>query len=807
MEQNEELQLSYYVIPVLYDSTNSVVIEGLEWDSGTIAVPHVIGHKLLIEFNSLKKKHSLQRDDLRVDLTSNLEHRCVDDVSCAFSDADYLIITSPARLCSENPDSLDEVNNLLVSMAELARLKNGVLGYTLKRSASGVKGNIKAYDGDWFVKLCPPLDDGRGPFNYLLLVGENEIIPSPRSSRTFDPFGDDVHVDLIDIPYANIKPNGKPDISVGRIIGNTTSALIEPIQNSIKVHENEHGYDFDRDKVMLISGTGEGVSSFQRSVNDIYDIITSDPTYGEVNKVHWRNYPGTELDTFNYYSPNTDIVVFRDHGNYDSWQPGMSTNSANGLDFGSSKPFIFALACRTGDYENNDDYNIAEAFFESGAAVYIGSTEDSSRSENNAAGKWFFRNWDEHESLGKNLKDLKRHYYGEDDMWKYWCYEYNLYGDPKYGATEAVALEDNTDDSAIIKMDLGEPSSSINVIVPDYVVTTYEGLDYVEIPNGEIFSVEDGRPEVPYYNIYIEYPIGYRVQDVMLDERYGLMTDIGLELPIVVLNEFNGSIEETKGEWYPEIDYTWRIEKNDDRSTTLIISMYPFYYNPDTTMVKFYKNYDFEIEYVSTDMTITALYTDKYIYKPGDKVVIDLWFENLGEQEDFIANLVIKHDVTEEVVDGLFLRSLKDLNGLGSYSITWNSHDTLSDSYNIEAIITDTSGNILDTETDMIYLETPSSLEIESISGGFGVTAVVENTGIENLTDLKWSISIEGNITFIGGYKEGNIDLLKPGDGFTIKSGFMLGFGPAEIVVNVAGVSKKASCFVIGPFVLDVQEK
>jgi hypothetical protein len=386
------------------------------------------------------------------------------------------------------------------------------------------------------------------------------------------------------------------------------------------------------------------------------------------------------------------------------------------------------------------------------------------------------------------------------------CYEFNLYGDPKYGVMPALVLGDESgDDSASEVMNYEEPPSSLEIVVPDYKVTSYEGVDYVEIPGGDFLSFEEGRPEVPYYIANIEYPLGYRVQNVNLKERTGLMMDMGLELPIVVIDP-NAEFVEIKGEWYPEIDYTWRVEENDGRSTTLIISLYPFYYNPDTTMVKFYKNYDFEIEYVSTDMSIIALYTDKFIYKPGDEVVIDLWFENLGDPEDFIASLIVKEEISEDVVDGLFLRSLKDLKDLGSYSVTWNSPDNVSGSFFLEAIITDTSGNILDTEFETIYLESPSSLEIESISGGFGVSAVVENTGMENITDLKWSISLVGNITFFGGYKEGNIDLLKPGNSITIKSGFLLGFGPAEITVSVSGVSKKASCFVIGPFVFNLKE-
>jgi hypothetical protein len=809
IDPDEELYIWYYVVPVLFDPSNSVHIEELEWGNGTLAVPHVIGHKLLIEYSYVEEQYLLQKDDLRWDLSHNRDYRCAGDVSCAFRDADYLLVTSPTKLDRENPGSPDDVNDLLVNIAKLARLKNGVIGYTWTNSGRTLQSYISE-DGDWWEKLCPRVDaHGRALFNYLLLVGETEIIPS-RTKGGFDiewsTGGRTTTVHLTDKPYSNIIGDGRPDLAVGRIIGNNASDLINPIKTSINVYNNVGGYEFDRSNVLLVSGIGANNQSFRWTVNETYDLLTSDETmYENVDKLHWNDYPESETNEFIANISNRDIVLYTGHGNPNWWVPGVHTDDADSLGFGSAKPFIYAVACLTGDYEDDDDYNIAEAFFGSLTSVYIGATEKSTLSYSDLLLLYFLENWDSSESIGKTFKDLKRHYYNDDDVWKYLCYINNLYGDPKYGIIPLGVLEEgNVYDLTTSAMNYDEPQSTLEIIIPDYEITSYKELDYIEIPGGEILLAEEGRPRVPYYTAYLKYPKSYRVQNVILNERTGLVTNIGLELPAVVYDYDTTSVD-IKGDWYPQDDYTWRVEENDDGSTTLIIAMYPFYYNPNTTMVKFYKNYVFDIEYISSNMIITELYTDKDIYNPGDKINIDLWFENSGESQDFIVNLVVKQEISETVLDGLLLRSLRDFKGIGSYSITWDSTDIIADSYFIEAAIADMSGNKLDIETDMILLETTSA-EIESISGGLGASAVIENNGAENLTDLSWSLSIEGNMIFLDGYKEGNIQLLKSGDSITIKSGFLLGFGPSEIIVNVAGVSKKANCFVIGPFVLDIQE-
>ena len=241
-----------------------------------------------------------------------------------------------------------------------------------------------------------------------------------------------------------------------------------------------------------------------------------------------------------------------------------------------------------------------------------------------------------------------------------------------------------------------EAPSSLELVIPDYKVTTIGNLDYVEIPEGEILIAEEGRPRVPYYVKSIDYPKGYRVQDVILKERSGLVTVTGLRLPVVILSQSPKAPVEMKQGWYPEEEYNWRLWENPDGSTTLVITVYPFYYNPETTDVKFYRDYLFDIDCILSSTTITALYTDKDFYEPGDKVAIEIGLKNSGEAQNIVVSAIIKQYGSDETVDSLPLRTLKDLVGDASLAVEWDSHNFSIGDYLLEATLLDTVGNVLD---------------------------------------------------------------------------------------------------------------
>jgi hypothetical protein len=252
-------------------------------------------------------------------------------------------------------------------------------------------------------------------------------------------------------------------------------------------------------------------------------------------------------------------------------------------------------------------------------------------------------------------------------------------------------------------------------------VTTSANIDYVEIPEGQMLTAEEGRPKVPYYTKSIDYPKGYRVQDVVLKERAGLVTATGLRLPIVILNDTPTQPIKMKAGWYPEESYSWKLWENADGSTTLAIKMYPFYYDPETTDVKYYKNYSFDIEYTISNIAITALFPDKDIYSPGDKVSLDIGLDNSGEMQDVVVSIVIKQYGSDVTVVGLPLKSLKGLAGEASLTEEWNTQGVEKGSYYAEVTLSDTAGNILDKKIIEIpigvSITTPTAIQETTPSG------------------------------------------------------------------------------------------
>jgi len=103
----------------------------------------------------------------------------------------------------------------------------------------------------------------------------------------------------------------------------------------------------------------------------------------------------------------------------------------------------------------------------------------------------------------------------------------------------------------------------------------------------------------------------------------------------------------------------------------------------------------------------------------------------------------------------------------------------------------------------IIAIGDPVSVEISSLTGGFGARAVVKNIGEEAIVDLEWNISLDGGFLLLGSEYSGIVDI-SIGNEVTITTGLVFGLGYVDIVVSVDDVEKTATGFLLGPFIFGV---
>lgn len=650
----------------------------------------------------------------RFDQPQSLE----ESVASARASSDYLIVTHPRNLFRDNAGRRGDVDELLSKMAELAQLKSGILGYVSVSGADSVLDQIVEWGDD--MRGSDGVGDHFLSNGYVLLVGEVEILGSWESKHKLwvDGLLRTRTVHYTDLPYGNTSGDWvDPELIVGRVVGNNAAELMTPLQTSINVYHDEPDYHFTKSRALVVSGRGDGVSSFEANVDAVSRLLRSVGSsfaWGSVTTKKQRYVEDTEgLDiTWVFTSsipPNgRDLIYYRDHCGAFGWGDGTTVVDTGHfpLDFGERKPFVFACCCQAGRYEALGARGIAEAFLQNEAGVYIGSTENSRRSQNNEASEWFFDRWaDRTESIGQSFRALKRHLDGREGW--YWAAEYNLYGDPKYGVVSTLAGLDSR-----VEVAAAQPITSVSVVVPDYEVTTTIESEYlVRIP-GEAggMLLEEGKPMVPIFYEEIAYAPGYRVQDVALTARSGLTTATGISVTVTSVATDSVSTAPASpsvngAEWHPPLDqiFDWSVRENPDGSSTLIIEIYPFYYNASTTNVQFYTNYSFTVQVVSSTVQIMSLSTDENVYAQGGKVAIDLSLSNGGDALDTIVSAVVETQAGD-VVDGLLLQSLHGLTGTASFSLQWNSAGFEPGYYAIKAEVRDASGNTLDRKMEQFRL-------------------------------------------------------------------------------------------------------
>lgn len=663
----------------------------------------------------------------------------------AIKSADYLILTDAYRLFLHYNDQ--EVNELLSTMAKLARYEEGVLGYT-SHGDYGQKQAIRdliKHGGAWNAKL----KSGWSTNGYLLLVGETEIIPAwTKNLGTFETTaGSYTWNVLTDLPYANTYGDeSKPELSIGRIVGNNARELKVVFENSLNVLLETPGYEFDRSNALLVSGfPDEIMGNFKGQADAVSSTLSKASPGTSISKINTPDYvqrdssgkinealtEGAVEYIFFSSTKGKDIVFLAGHGSWSGWDKIHNSDVLRVADpFGWTNPFIFASSCKTGQYSYG--YSLAESFLQRGAVVYLGATE---------SGGWtpystkFFDMWDEDEPISLAVKQVKASL-GNDLKDIIWTNVYHVYGDAKFGATNSLMKQMLYYTSA-----QSIAPSVIEVNIPDYEINRINREDHVEIPGGfEYFEID--MPLVPSYKVSRCYPKGYQIQGVQLVERGDPFNLSGLNLPDSILTLPGTDIEILSSqfdgaEWWPDRDFEWAVYQNPENST-LVITVYPLIYNSQTGEAMFRDRFEFYVNYTVSNIELTEVSTDKHEYKFGEPVKIDLELEGgQSNEQDVIINAVIISEKTGEVVGGVDLRTLKRLKGKASYSTTWDNTNLEPGSYIVCIELRDTRGVLLDEKIETIRVGTASgetlrlNARLESFQNEdvFKVNMVFKNNG------------------------------------------------------------------------------
>jgi murein tripeptide amidase MpaA len=116
----------------------------------------------------------------------------------------------------------------------------------------------------------------------------------------------------------------------------------------------------------------------------------------------------------------------------------------------------------------------------------------------------------------------------------------------------------------------------------------------------------------------------------------------------------------------------------------------------------------------------------------------------------------------------------------------------------------DIVGNIEMEKTCSFTIEKEVPNATITIKGGLGVSATITNTGDVDLTNLDWTLSLDGKLIFAGKTKTGTIASLPVGESVTV-SDFVVGLGKTGITLQLEGAEVTATGTVLLIFVLGVQ--
>ncbi len=488
-----------------------------------------------------------------------------------------------------------------------------------------------------------------------------------------------------------------------------------PADRNLRQRDERIGYDFEAGGILA---AGQVYSEPDENWAREEALVAANN--GRIYVLDTENFTQRLQANMQAQARDKDIVFWSGHGNAYSWAGVIDSWKGPGfpLSFGDHHPVIMTASCLTGLYEDSsaavDSALLAETLLSeaNGAAVYIGATAPSRGYSNREAAAWLFANWQKGESIGKAFTRLERFVWDQDPLgdpgmigdWRIWVNQYNLYGDPKFGAPLSAAVETLESRAAIA--DAADLPTTLTIFVPGYQIDADlfgPGLDDVTIPGGRLW-LQPGQLRLPYQTSFVEIPPGATVEDVRLISRSGLQEGEDVGMPITQIDPPACTCAPqpapTSGDgWYPDKFFDWQVLEGGGGWSTLAIHLYPLQYNPQTAAVQFWSEFRFEIRYGQSEAALEGVILSDLNPDPQTPVFVKALVKNSPDPADLVVSGELFAASSGRRVRGLPLKQIKQLGGHGSLELPLDLSGLAPSSYILRLRLLDGTGRLIDTKT------------------------------------------------------------------------------------------------------------
>ncbi|MBN2464593.1 PKD domain-containing protein [candidate division WOR-3 bacterium] len=250
------------------------------------------------------------------------------------------------------------------------------------------------------------------------------------------------------------------------------------------------------------------------------------------------------------------------------------------------------------------------------------------------------------------------------------------------------------------------PVRELKLSLPDLKTAEYGGVTEVTIPGELLLLEEEGRPQVPYARREVSLPVGFRVREVRLVQAAAPETLVGIVLPVVRHDAYREDPVPMLPGRFPDKPVRWEQTENVDGSTVLMVSAFPFHYDPAAEVGVFCRSYEFTIDGFETGVTITGIGAARADFTPGGAAAVTLGLANSGAAQAVTVEAGVFDG--ERRVARLAARKLT-LGAADSLTLTWNTDRNTAGDFEMRVSVSDASGRVLDRDQAWLRVGRPAA--------------------------------------------------------------------------------------------------